>query len=60
MPHTDNPKSNVVSANDEVFESGGGNYIHFYPEDIERMKSMTVKEQIEYKTCLIGKGKYIE
>lgn len=53
-------KSNVVSAKDEVFESGGGSYIYFYPEDIERMETMKVEEQIEYKAWLIGIGRYIE
>lgn len=37
-------RSNVVSAPDEVFETGGGGYAHFYSEDEERMKTMTVDE----------------
>ena len=52
--------SNVVSSKDEIFESGGGGYVHFYQEDVEKMKSMTVDEQLEYKSFLIEQGKYIE
>lgn len=29
-------------------------------EDLERMKSMTVDEQLEYKSLLIEQGRYIE
>lgn len=53
-------KSNVVGSKDEIFEQGGGGYVHFYPEDMERMKSVTVDEQLEYKSLLIEQGRYIE
>ena len=52
--------SNVVSSEEEVFETGGGSYVSFYQEDIERMKSMTIEEQIEYKSGLIKNGRYTE
>ena len=54
------PHSNVVSSEEEIFETGGGGYVSFYQEDIERMKSMTVDEQIEYKSELIKNGRYTE
>ena len=52
--------SNVVSSKEEIFETGGGGYVSFYQEDIERMKSMTIEEQIEYKSELIKDGRYTE
>lgn len=54
------PHSNVVSSKEEIFETGGGGYVAFYQEDIERMKSMTIEEQIEYKSGLIKNGRYTE
>ena len=33
-----NRHSNVVSSEDDVFQVGGGGYVSFYPDDIERMK----------------------
>lgn len=54
------PNSNVVSSKKEIFETGGGGYVSFYQEDIERMKSMTADEQIEYKSELIKNGRYTE
>ena len=54
------PHSNVVSSKDEVFETGGAGYVSFYQEDIERMKSMTIDGQIEYKSELIKNGRYTE
>lgn len=54
------PHSNVVSSEEEVFETGDGGYVSFYQEDIERMKSMTIEEQIEYKSGFIKNGRYTE
>ena len=49
---------NSVSSRDEVFTKDGGGYVRFYPEDEERMKGMTAKEQISFKRELIENGRY--
>lgn len=48
---------NSVSSRDEVFTNDGG-YVRFYPEDEERMKGMTAKEQTSFKRELIENGRY--
>lgn len=50
---------NSVSAADEFFSKGGGEgKIHFYPEDVEKMKSMTTSERLLYGEKLIDEGRY--
>ena len=51
---------NSFSAPDEVFSKGGGSEISFYPEDIEKMKNMSITERLQYGEQLLKEGKYIE
>lgn len=32
--------------------------IHFFPEDVEKMKTMTIEERIEYKRKLKSEDRY--
>ena len=52
---------NSFSAPDEVFSKGGGSgKVKFYPEDIEKMKNMSITERLQYGEQLLKEGKYIE
>ena len=51
---------NSFSAPDEVFSKGEGGKIRFYPEDLKKMKKMSIDEILEYKEKLIKEGKYFE
>ena len=53
-----NRHSNVVSSENDIFQVGGGGYVTFYPEDIEKMKTMTIKERCEYKSYLLKHKRY--
>ncbi len=49
---------NSFSAPDEVFSTGGGSEISFYPEDLKKMEKMNIDEVLEYKEKLINEKKY--
>ena len=51
---------NCVSGPDEDYDYIDDGYLEFYPEDIEKMSKMTVKERLNYKEKLIDEGKYIK
>ena len=51
---------NCTSGPDEYdhLVPGGGGYVRYFPEDIEKMKNMTDEEMHIYKCALIKQGKY--
>ena len=52
---------NSFSTPDEAFSKGGdGGKVKFYPEDIEKMKNMSVTERLQYGEKLIKEEKYLE
>ena len=51
---------NCVSGPDEDYDYIDAGYVEFYPEDVEKMSKMTVKERLNYKEKLIDEGKYIK
>ena len=49
---------NSISAKDEKFGIGGGRYLRYFQEDIEKMKTMSEDEIIEFKRKLREEKKY--
>lgn len=49
---------NSFSAPEEVFSTGGGSKISFYPEDLKKMEKMNIDEVLAYKEKLINENRY--
>lgn len=49
---------NSFGAKDEKFSTSGGGYLKYYPEDIEKMKTLTEDELIKFKQKLHKAKKY--
>ena len=50
----------IGTEEDYAIPAGRFGHTEYYPEDIEKMKNMTVHERLEYKSQLIKEGRCID